>query len=63
VLPATGIAGAGRVTTGTTAEIDLGTAVTGDGVYSFALASNTTDSAIYSSREGANPPALVLTTG
>jgi PKD repeat protein len=63
VLPATGIASAGRVTTGTTAEIDLGTAVTGDGVYSFALASNSTDSAIYSSREGANPPALVLTTG
>ena len=35
---------------------------TGDGTYSFALASASTNSAVYSSREGANPPQLILTT-
>jgi PKD repeat protein len=44
-------------------EIDLGSAVTGDGTYSLGLASSGTDSAIWSSREGAHPPELVITTG
>ena len=45
-------------------EIDLGrSAVTGDGTYNFVLASSSTTSAIYSSREGTNPPQLVVTTG
>jgi PKD repeat protein len=61
VLPATGIASAGRVAAGAI-EIDLGKAITADGTYSFALQNANTDSAIYSSREGTNPPALVLTT-
>ncbi|HEX2105332.1 MAG TPA: PKD domain-containing protein [Solirubrobacteraceae bacterium] len=60
-LPA-GIKAAGAVPLGWI-EIDLGTAVTGDGTYNFVLASASTTSAIYSSREGANPPQLVLTTG
>jgi trimeric autotransporter adhesin len=61
-LPASGIKAAGPVPLGWI-DIDLGTAVTGNGTYNFVLASASTTSAIYSSREGANPPQLVLTTG
>ena len=53
----------GSVTAGTWVEFDLSAIVTGEGVYSFALASNSTNSAFYSSREGLNPPELVLETG
>jgi PKD repeat protein len=61
-LPA-GIKAAGAVPLGWI-EIDLGdSAVTGDGTYNFVLASSSTTSAIYSSREGTNPPQLVVTTG
>jgi hypothetical protein len=38
-------------------------AVTGDGVYSFGLTNGSTDSAFYSSKEGVNPPELVITEG
>jgi PKD repeat protein len=60
-LPA-GIKAAGPVPLGWI-EIDLGTTVTGNGTYNFVLASSSTTSAIYSSREGTTPPQLVLTTG
>ena len=42
-------------------EVDVTPAITGNGAFSFALASASTNSAIYSSREGANPPQLVVT--
>jgi PKD repeat protein len=59
-LPAARIAAAGPVPTGTI-EIDLGRAITADGTYTLALASQSTDSAYYSSREGSAPPQLVVT--
>jgi hypothetical protein len=43
-------------------ELDLGGAITGDGTYSFALRSGSTDAAIFSSKEGSSPPQLVVTT-
>ncbi len=50
----------GAVTTGQWVEIDVTPAVTGDGSYAFGLRNGNTDSAYYSSREGANPPQLVV---
>jgi hypothetical protein len=56
------LAQAGPVALSTWVELDLGAgAITGNGTYSFALKSASTDSAIYSTREGANPPQLVIT--
>jgi len=55
------VGAAGAVTASTWVDIDLGTAVTGDGTYSFVLASNSSNSAIYDSRETLYPPQLVLT--
>ena len=43
-------------------EMSLGSLVTGDGTYSIGLASESSNSAIYSSREGSSPPELVVTT-
>jgi PKD repeat protein/predicted MPP superfamily phosphohydrolase len=51
----------GGVSLGSWAEFELGpTAVTG-GIVNLAVAGGTTNSVYYSSREGANPPQLVLT--
>ena len=46
---------------GTWVEFDLGASITGNGTYSFALKDGSTDAAWYSSKEGANPPQLVVT--
>jgi hypothetical protein len=52
----------GPVALGTWVELDLGSgAVAGNGTFSFALKSASTDSAEYSTREGASPPQLVVT--
>ncbi|HEX4929341.1 MAG TPA: PKD domain-containing protein, partial [Gaiellaceae bacterium] len=48
---------------GTWVEFDVGSVVTGDGTYNFGLTTAVTDSVIYSSREGLNPPELILHTG
>jgi PKD repeat protein len=45
--------------TGVWVEIDLGT-IPGDGAYAFALQNPSTDVVWFSSREGANPPQLVV---
>ena len=60
LLPLTSIGNAGSVAAGAYVDIDLGSAVTGDGTYSFAVQSSSTNSAIYGSRESANQPQLVL---
>lgn len=44
-----------------TVSIDLGTAITADGTYTLVLASHSTDSAIYTSKEGGTAPQLVFT--
>ena len=46
---------------GTWAEFDLGSSVTANGLYSFAIASGSTDAASYDSRETVNQPQLVIT--
>jgi hypothetical protein len=54
----------GSVTSSTWYEVNVGAAVTGNGTYSFAGTSTSTDGAYFSSREsGANAPQLVITTG
>jgi hypothetical protein len=52
---------AGPAKLGTWVEIDLGSTITGDGTYSFALVGTYPDAAWFSSKEGANSPQLVLT--
>jgi hypothetical protein len=47
---------------GTWIEADVTAAVTGNGSYSFGGSSSSTSSMRVSSREGANPPQLVITT-
>jgi hypothetical protein len=57
------LARAGAVAVGSV-DIDLGTAIRGDGTYSFALAGSSTTSAYYKSREaGAGAPQLILRFG
>ena len=57
------LASAGPITTGTWVELDVTAHVQGDGTYSFALVNANSDTAIYSSRDGPQPPQLVLETG
>jgi PKD repeat protein len=52
----------GSVSTGTWVEFDVTGAVSGNGTYSLGLR-NSGGSGLYSSREGSNPPQLVVTTG
>lgn len=59
-LQASPLAVMGGVTEGFWTEIELAPAAVSSGLASFALAGGTTNSAYYSSREGANPPELVL---
>src|SRR5258705_3300445 len=52
------VAVAGIVKAGAWVELDVRSAIKGTGVYDFCLASASSDSAIYSSKEGAKPPEL-----
>ena len=61
VLPGSAIRSIGATPpVGSWVDVDLGTAITGNGTYSFAIANNNTNSAYYSSRQGTNPPQLIL---
>ena len=53
---------AGAIVEGTWVEYDVTNAVNANGQFSFALVSSSTDVAVFSSREGANPPQLVIVT-
>ena len=44
-------------------EYDVTAAVTGDGTYSFALVADSREEVTFSSREGTEPPQLIVTTG
>jgi len=61
--PGAFLANAGPVTTGTWVEITLPASAfaAGNGTYSFVLITTSSNSTIFYSREGANPPQLVLT--
>ena len=48
-------------TSGTWKEFNLGSVITGNGTYSFAISNGSSDIADYSSREAANDPQLVVT--
>lgn len=52
----------GAVTAGGWAEVNVTPAISPGQIIEFGLASNSTNSAFYSSREGANPPELVVET-
>ena len=58
------LANVGATTLGTWVELDVSSAITGNGTYSFAIRIDGTSShnGAYSSREGTNPPELVVTT-
>jgi len=58
----TALASVGAIATGTWVELDVTGHVDGDGTYSFALVDGGSTTAIYSSRDGTNPPELVVTT-
>jgi PKD repeat protein len=59
--PASGPIGpAGKATLGTWIEIDLGSAISGNGTYSLALVGTYSDAAWFSSKEGAHSPQLVV---
>lgn len=63
-LSGTALSSVGGVGMGQTIEFDLGSFVTGSGTYSLALTSaHASDPDSYSSRQGSNPPLLVVTTG
>jgi PKD repeat protein len=49
-----------RASLGSWVEADVTQAVTGNGTYSFAIGPQSGNSVLYSSREGANPPQLVI---
>jgi hypothetical protein len=53
----------GRVEAETWVEYDVTSLVTGNGTFSFVLAADSSDSVVFSSREGAQPPELVIMFG
>lgn len=55
------IATLSAVKSNTWVEFDVTAAIQEDGLYSFGLLTTSSNSAIYSSREGANKPVLVIT--
>src|SRR5262249_61082270 len=61
-IAGTPLATLGPVAAGGWVEFDLTGVVTGNARYDFGLVNDETDSAIYSSREGAHPPQLVIET-
>ena len=58
---ATQLASLGRVAAGNWYEIDVSSLITGDGTVSLSISSTSSDGAYYGSREGSNPPELVVT--
>jgi hypothetical protein len=59
---AAAIATLGTVASGTTYEVDVTSLVTGDGTFTIGVDSSSSNGADFSSREGAVPPELVVTT-
>jgi hypothetical protein len=57
------LASAGAVKAGQTVELEVTAAITGNGVYGFALRNNSSNAVYYQSKQGANPPVLVIQTG
>ena len=62
VISGTPLSSVGAVTIGTWIEFDVSAAVTGNGTYSFGILNNSSDSALYGSRESADSPELIVST-
>lgn len=60
VISGTALSSVGSVSVGSWIEFDVTSAVSGNGVYSFALTNNSSNTVGFSSREGANRPQLVI---
>ena len=54
------LASAGAVSVGQIVELEVTAAISGNGVYSFALKSSSSNAVYYQSRQGANVPVLVI---
>ncbi len=61
-ISGTALSSAGTVSLNTWIELDVTSALTGNGVLSFGLKSNSSNSVLYSSKEGSNAPQLVIET-
>jgi hypothetical protein len=57
------LSAAGAVSVGNWVELDVSAAITGNGIFSFALKSNVSDVVYYTSKEGADKPELVVQVG
>jgi parallel beta-helix repeat protein len=60
-LTSSGLDDKGTISTGAWIEYNVTAQVTGNGTYSFVLVPTSTDAISFSSREGAQPPQLILT--
>ena len=60
VISGTPLSTVGSVSLGQVVEFDVTAAITGDGVYSFAIANNSSDVCKYESKESTNAPELVI---
>ncbi len=58
---ATKLGSSGKITAGTWTSVDVTSAITGNGTYSIGLSTTGSTAVSLSSREGANPPQLVIT--
>ena len=54
------VASPAKVPAGVWLSVDLSSFITGDGTYSLRIQSPSTNNTTYSSKEGANPPQLVV---
>jgi hypothetical protein len=57
---ATKLGSSGKITAGTWTSVDVTSAITGNGTYSFGLSTTNSTAVSLSSREGANPPQLMI---
>jgi PKD repeat protein len=60
VVSGSPVATVGTGDVGTWIEVDVTSAITGNGTYSFEATSGSTNTAAFSSREGTNPPQVVI---
>jgi len=56
------LSSAGAVSVGSWVELEVATAISGNGTFSFGMKNNSADLVHYSSKEGTNPPELVIQT-
>jgi hypothetical protein len=54
------VASVGAVTVGTWVEVDLTSAITGNGTYSFEATTTSTNTAAFYTSQGTNPPQVVV---